>query len=124
MLAFIYLLLKIFLMVCGFAFVLIGFVAVIRSFTVTNHVHQADRLRRALLVGGGVALLAPGVTLLAYGFSSQVITFKTIFMVILTSACFSPIGLIAIVILYYRLWGLAKLREDALYLSDKLSKRS
>lgn len=124
MLALIYQLLKIGFIMWGVVLIVLSFITAIKSLTAQNHVHQADRIRRGLMIGGAIALLAPAMAVIAYAFSAERITVQTIFGIVLASICFSPIGLIATAVTYYRLWGLPKLRDDALFLANKISKKN
>src|SRR5215208_4891745 len=117
MLDWFYQLLRLDLILWGVCLVLLSFVTTIKSFISKNHINQADRIRRSLFIGAAIALLAPAMALIAYGFSTERITFKTIFMIIFTSICVSPIGGAATLVTYYWLWGWSKLRDDILFLS-------
>ena len=124
MLDWFYQLLRLDLILWGVCLVLLSFVTTIKSFISKNHINQADRIRRSLFIGAAIALLAPAMALIAYGFSTERITFKTIFMIIFTSICFSPIGVAATLVTYYWLWGWSKLRDDILFLSSKINKKN
>lgn len=124
MLDWIHQLLKIGFITWGVILIVLSFATTIRSSLSQNHNTQAERIRRGFSIGAAIGLLAPAMAVIAYAFSADRMTIKTIFMMILASICFSPIGVIATVVTYYRLWGLPKLKDDLLFLSDKINKRT
>ena len=115
---------KISLIVLGVCLILFGFVATMKLSIPKEPITQSERIRRSLIVGVAITLFFPGMLSIASGFIPERLTFKVIEGIILSSICFSPMGLAAAFGTYNRLWSWTKLKDDILFLNERKDRRN